>query len=119
VFELGTARAKHPSIDYELEIRQLTGFPVVYDAEAVLEGYSNPGHFRYSSSRNQRGVVSVAPVVPTATDSPASHTILRHPPVQLFLHLRCHLPAVAAVYQQLHYLDLTPIRTPPEADDAA
>eukprot|EP01049_Picozoa_sp_SAG25_P006247 SAG25_NODE_461_length_7815_cov_3.109513_1_plen_1444_part_10 len=74
VFELGTARAKHPSIDYELEIRQLTGFPVVYDAEAVLEGYSNPGHFRYSSSRNQRGVVSVAPVVPTATDSPASHT---------------------------------------------
>jgi hypothetical protein len=47
---------------------------VVYDAEAVLEGYSNPGHFRYSSSRNQRGVVSVAPVVPTAADSPASHT---------------------------------------------
>jgi hypothetical protein len=58
VFELGQASQNHPTLDDEREFRQLVAFPIVYDPEAMLQGYPKPGHFRFAASQRQRGYVA-------------------------------------------------------------
>jgi hypothetical protein len=31
---------------------------IVYDADAMLQGYPKPGHFRFAASQRQRGYVA-------------------------------------------------------------